>query len=77
MANGLKNEWKKTGVALGHAFRDPAKTVVKSAGVAVDKAKEWANEDKKLKAEAEAKEEAKEQAKTKETDEAKTEEKAD
>lgn len=39
----LKNEWKDTGVALGHAFKDLGKSIVKTVRVGIDKADDWAN----------------------------------
>lgn len=42
----LKDDWKKTGIGLGHAFRDLGKTLVKTIKTGVDKADEWANSDK-------------------------------
>lgn len=42
---GLKNDWKNTGVGLGHAFRDLGKTVIKSAKTGADKAEAWATQD--------------------------------
>lgn len=47
----LKNDWKNTGVGLGHAFRDLGKSVIKSAKVGADKAEEWAYKDDKPQAE--------------------------
>lgn len=41
----LKDSWKKTGVGLGHAFRDLGKSIVKSAATAVNKVDDWANKD--------------------------------
>lgn len=39
----LKDNWKETGVGLGHAFRDLGKTLIKTAATGVKKADEWAN----------------------------------
>lgn len=39
----LRDNWKETGVGLGHAFRDLGKTIVKTASVGVKKADDWAN----------------------------------
>ncbi len=43
MAKDLKDSWKETGAALGHAFRDLAKTLIKTGSRAVKKVDEWAN----------------------------------
>lgn len=40
----LKKTWKKTGVQIGHAFRDLGKTVVQTVAAGVQKAGEWADE---------------------------------
>ncbi len=45
MSDSLKNDWKETGTNLGHAFRDLAKTIVKTGAKGVRKAENWANED--------------------------------
>lgn len=45
MADSLKDNWKKTGVGLGHAFRDLGKSIIRSGSYAVNKADAWANED--------------------------------
>lgn len=50
MSNDLKDTWKKTGIGLGHAFRDLGKAVLKSGAVAVKKADEWANREEDEKA---------------------------
>ncbi len=42
---GLKNDWKNTGVGLGHAFRDLGRTVIKSAKTGANKAEAWAAQD--------------------------------
>ena len=47
----LKDNWKQTGVGLGHAFRDLGKSVVKSVAAGVKKADEWANKEEAEKAE--------------------------
>ena len=41
----LKDNWKQTGVGLGHAFRDLGKSVVKSVATGVKKADQWANKE--------------------------------
>ena len=41
----LRDEWKKTGKGLGHAFRDLGKSIVRSVKTGVDKADEWASSD--------------------------------
>ena len=48
----LKDNWKATGVSLGHAFKDLGKTLVKTASVAVDKVDQWANGDEEKPTEA-------------------------
>ncbi len=45
MAENLKNNWKETGTNLGHAFRDLAKTLVKTGAEGMKKAEKWANDD--------------------------------
>lgn len=42
----LKDNWKQTGLGLGHAFRDLGKSVVKSVATGVKKADDWANKEK-------------------------------
>lgn len=39
----LRENWKETGVGLGHAFKNLGKSIVKSVKVGVVKADEWAN----------------------------------
>lgn len=41
----LRDNWKQTGVGLGHAFRDLGKTLVKSATNVAKKAETWAESD--------------------------------
>ncbi|MBQ3574087.1 MAG: hypothetical protein IJA26_00320 [Clostridia bacterium] len=41
----LKDNWKQTGVGLGHAFRDLGKSVIKSVATGVKKADNWANKE--------------------------------
>ena len=41
----LRENWKETGVGLGHAFKNLGKSIVKSVKVGVVKADEWANGD--------------------------------
>jgi len=55
----LKDNWKQTGVGLGHAFRDLGKSVIKSVATGVKKADDWANKEDNAKPE--AKEDKKEQ----------------
>lgn len=43
----LKDNWKQTGVGLGHAFRDLGKSVIKSVATGMKKADEWANKEDK------------------------------
>ena len=55
----LKDNWKQTGLGLGHAFRDLGKSVVKTVATGVKKADDWANkDDSKEEAKAENKEES-------------------
>lgn len=51
----LKETWKKTGVGLGHAFRDLGKSIVKSVAAGMEKADEWANGDSEKPADSEPK----------------------
>ena len=39
----LKDNWKNTGVGLGHAFRDLGKSIVKTVATGAEKADKWAN----------------------------------
>lgn len=48
----LRENWKETGVGLGHAFKNLGKSIVKSVKVGVVKADEWANGEDNEKAEA-------------------------
>ncbi len=41
----LRDEWKKTGKDLGHAFQGLGKSIVRSVKAGVDKADDWANND--------------------------------
>ena len=54
----LRDNWKETGVGLGHAFRDLGKTLVKTVKTGAVKVDNWVNDE-----EAPAKENA-EQEKT-------------
>lgn len=45
MAKDLKENWKETGVGLGHAFRDLGKSIIKTGATALKKADEWANKE--------------------------------
>lgn len=47
----LRENWKETGVGLGHAFKNLGKSIVKSVKTGVVKADEWANGDDNKKAE--------------------------
>ena len=47
MGKDLKENWKETGKALGYAFRDLGKTLIKTGAFALQKADEWANGDEK------------------------------
>lgn len=47
----LRENWKETGVGLGHAFKNLGKSIVKSVKVGVVKADEWANGEDNEKAE--------------------------
>ncbi len=52
----LRENWKETGVGLGHAFKNLGKSIVKSVKVGVVKADEWANGEDNEKAEGAANE---------------------
>lgn len=39
----IKDDWKKTGSQLGHAFAGLGKMLIKTAKTGVEKADEWAN----------------------------------
>ena len=41
----LRDEWKKTGKDLGHAFQGLGKSIVRSVKTGVDKADDWASSD--------------------------------
>ena len=43
MAKDLRDNWKDTGKALGHAFRDLGKTLIKTGSTAAKKVDSWAN----------------------------------
>ena len=43
----LKDDWKKTGKGLGHAFSNLGKTIVRSAETTANQAVDWANGDEK------------------------------
>ena len=45
MSDDLKTTWKKTGIGIGHAFRDLGKAVIKSGATAMKKADERANKE--------------------------------
>lgn len=45
MADSLKENWKKTGVGLGHAFRDLGKSIIRSGSYAMNKADAWASDE--------------------------------
>lgn len=49
----LRDNWKKTGTDLGHAFRDLGKTLIKTAAVGAEKVDRWANSDDNTTASAE------------------------
>lgn len=57
----LKDSWKKTGIGLGHAFRDLGKSIVKSAATAVDKVDDWANKEEDVVDEQQANKDEKEE----------------
>lgn len=42
----LRDNWKETGVGLGHAFRDLGKSIVKTMATGAKKVDEWANGEK-------------------------------
>ena len=39
----LRDDWKKTGKDLGHAFQGLGKSIIRSVKPGADKADEWAN----------------------------------
>lgn len=39
----LKEDWKQTGKALGHAFQGLGKSLVRTAKVGIEKADDWAH----------------------------------
>lgn len=41
--DNVKQEWKKTGSDLGHAFAGLGKMLIRTAKVGIEKADEWAN----------------------------------
>lgn len=43
----LKDEWKKAGTGVGHAFKDLGKAFVSTAKVAIRETDKWANGDDK------------------------------
>ena len=45
MAKGLRENWKNTGVGLGHAFRDLGKTLLRTGTHAARKVNEWASDE--------------------------------
>jgi len=53
MSEELKSAWKKTGVTLGHAFRDLGKTLLKTGSEVMKNVEEWADEQEEKKAEGE------------------------
>lgn len=60
MSKDLKDTWKETGTALGHAFRDFGKTLIKTGATAIKKADEWANKEEETPAAEEPKQESEE-----------------
>ena len=51
MGKDLKNDWKETGVGLGHAFRDLGKTLLKTGKTVIKKVDNWANSEEEEKKE--------------------------
>ena len=51
MAMSLKQNWKDTGVSLGHAFRDLGKTLVKTVKTGAEKVDNWVNDEEEEKTE--------------------------
>ena len=43
--DNVKQEWKKAGSDLGHAFAGLGKMLIRTAKVGMEKADEWANSD--------------------------------
>ena len=41
----LRDNWKDTGVGLGHAFRDLGKTLVKTVKTGAEKVDNWVNDE--------------------------------
>lgn len=44
----LRDNWKETGVGLGHAFRDLGKTLVKTVKTGAEKVDNWVNDEAKI-----------------------------
>ena len=43
----LKDDWKETGKDLGHAFKNPGKTLIRSASKGIEAAEKWAQDEDK------------------------------
>jgi hypothetical protein len=44
----LRDNWKETGVGLGHAFRDLGKTLVKTVKTGAEKVDNWVNDEEEI-----------------------------
>ena len=44
----LRDNWKETGVGLGHAFRDLGKTLVKTVKIGAEKVDNWVNDEAEI-----------------------------
>ena len=71
----LRENWKETGVGLGHAFKNLGKSIVKSVKVGVVKADEWANGEDNEKTEAAENETKDDGASAQDTEKTESEEK--
>lgn len=71
----LRENWKETGVGLGHAFKNLGKSIVKSVKTGVVKADEWANGDNNEKTEDAANETKSDGASAQDTEKTESEEK--
>lgn len=51
----LRDNWKETGVGLGHAFRDLGKTLVKTVKTGAEKVDNWVNDEEEIPSEEKSK----------------------
>lgn len=51
----LRDNWKETGVGLGHAFRDLGKTLVKTVKTGAEKVDNWVNDEAEIPSEEKSK----------------------